>query len=430
MIGKSGDMYSTTWELATIPRDYGVGPGHYMGEYYSGISLHVNFVPDPFADWLTSSNKLARSISAGEDYTVALDKHGKLWAWGENGYGQLGDGTETYRSTPTGLAAPFNAKIWKSVSAGTHHTAAIDTSGKLYTWGKNDKGQLGDGTNTDKNYPVQVGSKTWKSVSVGGNHTTAIDTAGKLWTWGSDLNGQLGNGAGVTDSNIPAELVSPYDTYTWFQVSAGTDHTIAIIETGDTLGKALEWGRVTNTWMTTPGYDKHTPSALAILLSTKTWRYVSAGDCISIAIDNTGEIYYSNNLSNKSNGPKLSTQLPTSPTNFRAKTWVQVSAGKDHFTAIDDTGKIYSWGYNNNGQLGDGTTTTSLTTPVALTQNTRTWIQVSAGAAHGLALDDTGKLYSWGLLNYDQPGYWCPVCESLPCICGTPGCSCCPCHPK
>lgn len=83
-----------------------------------------------------------RSVSAGRLHTMAIGTDGSLWACGNNEYGQLGDGTNTTRNTPTKIGND----TWASVSAGTQHTVAIKSDGSLWAWGNNEYGQLGDGT--------------------------------------------------------------------------------------------------------------------------------------------------------------------------------------------------------------------------------------------------------------------------------------------
>ena len=99
----------------------------------------------------------------------------ELWTWGRNGYGQLGDNTGTNRSTPvTTLSGGAN---WKQVAGGNVHTAAIKTDGTLWTWGRNDFGQLGDNTSgINRSTPVTTfaGGTNWKQVAGGYAHTAAV----------------------------------------------------------------------------------------------------------------------------------------------------------------------------------------------------------------------------------------------------------------
>ena len=93
-----------------------------------------------------------------------------------------------------------NAQCWSQISAGNHHSLAIKTDGTLWAWGNNAYGQLGDGTSISKMYPTQIGTATnWSQITCMNDHNLAIKTDGTLWAWGSNNYGQLGNG---TPGNI------------------------------------------------------------------------------------------------------------------------------------------------------------------------------------------------------------------------------------
>ena len=148
------------------------------------------------------------SVSIGYWHALAIKADGSLWAWGENRNGQLGDGTTINRNTPTQIES---GAIWTFVSAGIWHTLAIKADGTLWAWGNNDFGQLGDGTTINRDTPTQIEfGTTWTSVFASFiSHTVAIKTDGTLWAWGNNGNGQLGDG---TDGNknhryIPVQII-------------------------------------------------------------------------------------------------------------------------------------------------------------------------------------------------------------------------------
>ena len=120
---------------------------------------------------------------------------GGLWSWGRNQSGQLGlgdTGDATSRSSPTQVGSLTN---WKKISAGYIHSLAIKTDGSLWACGTNSNGGLGQGDITHRSSPVQVGSLTdWQSISAGQFHSIAVKTDGTLWAWGSNFFGQLGLG--------------------------------------------------------------------------------------------------------------------------------------------------------------------------------------------------------------------------------------------
>ena len=165
-----------------------------------------------------------KQVSSGGYHTAAIKTDGSLWTWGRNNQGQLGTNNTTSRSTPvTTFAGGTN---WKQVDCGRDHTAAIKTDGTLWTLGRNHRGQLGDNTTTNRNIPVTTfaGGNNWKQVSAF-EHTTAIKTDGSLWTWGFNGNGPLGINNAITRS-------TPVTTFAggnnWKQVNASVFHTSAI----------------------------------------------------------------------------------------------------------------------------------------------------------------------------------------------------------
>jgi alpha-tubulin suppressor-like RCC1 family protein len=139
------------------------------------------------------------SIEAGGTHSLALKANGTLWAWGQNAFGQLGDNTLVDKSTPVQIDAAVD---WVSVAAGGSHTLALKEDGTLWAWGKNSpSGQLGDNSFIDKKIPVQIGADTdWLSIAAGGNHSLALKSDWSLWAWGRNDEGELGNGTftGIT----------------------------------------------------------------------------------------------------------------------------------------------------------------------------------------------------------------------------------------
>ncbi|MDP2157899.1 MAG: hypothetical protein Q8K68_09355, partial [Nitrospirota bacterium] len=167
-----------------------------------------------------------RQIAAGTHHTVAVQSGGILWAWGWNSYGQLGDGTTTDRNAPVQIGSDNK---WTAVAAGYYHTIALKSDGTLWAWGRNGNGQLGDGTTTQRTTPVQVGSDNkWTAVAAGYYHTTALKSDGTLWAWGRNFSGVLGDGT-TTQRNAPLQIGSDNR---WAAVAAGNDHTIALKSDG------------------------------------------------------------------------------------------------------------------------------------------------------------------------------------------------------
>ena len=176
-----------------------------------------------------------KQVACGYYYTAAIKTDGTLWTWGQNNNGQLGDNTLTNRSSPVTTAA--GGTNWKQVACGYYHTTAIKTDGTLWTWGYNFFGQLGNNNTVSYSSPVTTiaGGINWSQVSCGFMHTTAIKTDGTLWTWGKNDFGQLGTANTVSYSSPVTTIAAGTD---WKQVSAGKNHTNAI----KTDGTLWTWG--------------------------------------------------------------------------------------------------------------------------------------------------------------------------------------------
>ena len=157
-----------------------------------------------------TSASITHQISAGGLHTVALKIGKTVWAWGNNTYGQLGNGTNNDSNTPAQVSGISDVV---DIAGGFWHTIALESDGTVLTWGNNTYGQLGDGTNTDRNTPVQVNGLSDINVNVdivipvaGGHwHTVALKSDGTAWAWGNNFYGQLGNGSSI-DSNTPVQV--------------------------------------------------------------------------------------------------------------------------------------------------------------------------------------------------------------------------------
>jgi alpha-tubulin suppressor-like RCC1 family protein len=272
-----------------------------------------------------------KQVAGGGNHTAAIKTDGTLWTWGFNSTGQLGDNTTISRSTPvTTFAGGTN---WKQVTGGGgNHTAAIKTDGTLWTWGLNDNGQLGNNTVTSRSTPVTTfaGGTNWKQVSGGGYNTAAIKTDGTLWIWGRNDYGQLGDNT-TTQRNTPVTTFAGGTN--WKQVSCGFLHNAAI----KTDGTLWTWGF--NSYGRLGINNQTTRSTPVTTFAGGTnWKQVACGGFqYTSAIKTDGTLWTWGRNSFGQLGDNTTTQRFTPVTTFAGGTnWKQVDAasGGSHTTAV------------------------------------------------------------------------------------------------
>lgn len=183
------------------------------------------------------------NITVGGSHFVAIKQDRSLWAWGDNQFGQLGDGTRDPRSEPIRIGTDVG---WLGIVAGgdddpsePSHTVAVKLDGTLWTWGGNRYGQLGHGTTLDSLAPTQVGSETnWGRIAVGSQHTLALKADGTLWAWGRNHSGQLGDGT-TEDRQVPTQIGTDRD---WAFIAGGGTSASSFSMALKTDGSLWTWG--------------------------------------------------------------------------------------------------------------------------------------------------------------------------------------------
>ncbi|MBN1366466.1 MAG: hypothetical protein JW967_00875 [Dehalococcoidales bacterium] len=139
------------------------------------------------------------AISSGLKHCLELKTDGTVWAWGDNEWGQLGDGTRTARYFPTQVK---NLEGIVAISAGHYHSLALKSDGTVWSWGDNESGELGNGTTSNSYFPIQVkGLTKVTAIAAGEAHSLALRSDGTVWSWGNNENGQAGNGTHNTKEN-------------------------------------------------------------------------------------------------------------------------------------------------------------------------------------------------------------------------------------
>ena len=318
-------------------------------------------------------------ISAGGRHTCALYFEGNVSCWGDNEYGQLGDGTTTSRSTPVGVGWFGGFFGVSMISAGGMHTCvqAYNPSGTgEMCWGYNGYGELGDGTTTNRSSPVNVVGLVSEAnaTSSGWRHTCVLTSEGGVKCWGSNNTGQLGNGI-MGDSNKPVDVSGLSSGVS--MVSAGYWHTCAL-----TSGDGVKcWG---DNYFSQLGDGTREPHDVAVSVKdlSGSMSVVSAGVSATCALINGGgvECWGGNDYGELGNGTWSSSSTPVNVSGLTSGV-KGISVGGYHACALTNAGGVKCWGFNWDGELGDGTTTYR-NTPVDVTGLTSGVAAISVGLYH------------------------------------------------
>jgi len=366
----------------------------------------------------------AQQVAKGSNFSVVVRNDGTLWAWGDNTYGQLGDGTNTFRYTPVQIGTASN---WKAVWAGDFHTAAIKTDGTLWVWGRNNYGQLGVGTNDDYNTPIQINlAKNWSTVTCGFGSTFAIKTDGTLWVFGRNNFGQLGDGTTI-DKNTPVLISS---TIGWKKIASNSSNadtwffTTAI----KSDGSLWFWGYNTGNFSVLANYGNsnfiklNTSTLIPTLYNSSNW--ISVGSFYGI--QNNGTLWYFSDSpiqigsssiwkNIEANGKVLSKSDGTFwynnfISNAQTKSQTQITNAidckylgvnllyQDTTVAIymKSDGNIYSWGNNINFDLGIGKSFESIVSKPTQVGKDKDWKLITKYDSNPLVQKTNGILWAWG----------------------------------
>lgn len=358
--------------------------------------------PDQPAERLTAAvAPLAfRQISTGLSHTCGVTTGSLAYCWGRNNAGQLGDGSTTRRLRPTAVAGGLKFLM---VTAGAEYTCGVTTDNRAFCWGDNAAGQLGDGSTTQRLKPVVVaGGRRYRQVRAGYFHTCAINTSDVAFCWGKNGNGQVGDGT-TAARPVPTKVKT---ILTWRWVFAAGLHTC-----GATMDfHAYCWGRNEDGQLgdaTTIQKLRPTPVAgsLAFRLAT-VGAFKGNGDAwtaVSCGLITDGHAYCWGDNHNGSLGDGTTTSR-SSPTAVQGTTlFSTLSVGAAHVCGVTTASRAFCWGTNGNGELGIGATTNAISSPVAVTGGL-TFKAVTAGTSFtcGIASDD--RAYCWGANQYGQLG--------------------------
>jgi alpha-tubulin suppressor-like RCC1 family protein len=334
VVTEAGPQPVETLPVTVVRRDFVIGNSHVCALVGGAVTCRGASVRGQSG--ATSSGLVA--LATGTSHMCGLNPIGDAACWGANDGGQLGDGTRTDRESPVQVRTELH---FSTLTAGATHTCGLAGGGVPICWGQNLNGQIGDGSRIDRLAPTTVGGGLrFTSLVAGWNHTCGLTDNGNAWCWGLNSEGQLGDGSRLdrlTPTLVRASLQS---------LAAGSAHTCGI---GG--GQVMCWG------------DN---------------RFGQLGDGSTEARAQ----------------PVAVDGLPGSATG--------IAAGAVHTCALLADGSAYCWGQNLQGQLGDGSTQSkSRATAVAGGIRFRS---IYAGGALTCGFSTDGSQYCWGLNQSGQLG--------------------------
>lgn len=294
-----------------------------------------------------------RQIVAGRSHTCALRLDDRAFCWGTNGLGQRGNAFENRANSPVPVWGDYS---FVDISAGWYHNCALTSVGLARCWGANQFGQLGLGTTTQRELFAELvrGRHQFVDIAAGALHTCAVAADGRIFCWGANLDGELGNG-----TTLAATEPTPVDTQERFvSVTAGGAHTCAVSRGG----AAYCWGANTEGQL---GVGDDIPASVPFVTTPRRvnavpyFRSLSAGDAMTCGITTAGDaLCWGRGAAGQlGNGALAGTRAPSPvvPPGGPARAFRHLdAAGTSHVCGTTVGGVAYCWGTGERGELGAG----------------------------------------------------------------------------
>jgi alpha-tubulin suppressor-like RCC1 family protein/uncharacterized protein YjdB len=346
------------------------------------------------------------SVSAGQDLSCGVTPLHTLYCWGRNDGGQLGDGTSTDRTTPVAVSLPPGV-TFDSVSAGQDHACALSSTGNVYCWGSNRFGQLGTGTTNPSATPTLISATglSFLAVSAGAQFTCALATTNFAYCWGLNGSGQLGNfnNAGLQMPN-PNPLQNQVTGGPFRAVSAMQGHACGILSGASGQNGAVacwglnDFGQLGRGGGANPPFD---PGPQAITGSTA-YAVVGAGFRLTCAVradgSGTTDCWGLDDVGQLGAPSPIGQQFNSTPGPVSGGfQFATVSAGDSLACGVTTGAQGFCWGDNTFGQLGIGSNTSVPTPPEPRpVSGSLSFAAIDAGQFHACGVTTDKVAWCWG----------------------------------
>jgi RHS repeat-associated protein len=351
-----------------------------------------------------SSCITALAIAAGATHSLEVTTDNTVWAWGDNASGAVGDGTNTTRFAPVQVKGYAGTGVLSGivdVKGGNGFSLALQSNGTVWAWGAGTSGQLGNQASNSSSTPVPVSGlpSSVIAIAAGGSHAMALSSAGKVYTWGSDVSGQLGDGGTNVNRNSAAEV---WGLSGITSIAAGLSHSLAIGSSGLVYG----WGD--NTYgqvgdgATTETTPTEIPGVGAAFFTDAADVAAGSSDSIALKTDGTVWAWGRNHVGQLGNGNQTNQNVPVQ---------VKNSAGTDFLTGISkiDAGWVHNlavtpdqsqhngfgWGGNATGPIGNGSTASTVSYPATIDHSAIS--AVAGGRYHSLITQSNYGYSTWAM---------------------------------
>jgi alpha-tubulin suppressor-like RCC1 family protein len=337
---------------------------------------------------IASRGQTVTKISAGSNHSLLLKSDGSLWAMGDNNSGELGDGTTDNDNYNTNLPEQIVAGNVTAVAAGSGFSLFLKNDGSLWAMGDNGYGELGDGTYNQANLPEQIVAGNVTTIAAGSYHTLFLKSDGSLWAMGDNGDGQLGDGTtdhGFYKTNLPEQIVASNVT----AIAGGSFHSLFLKNDGSLWAMGYNHSGQLGDGTTDHGfYSTNRPEQIVASNVTT----IACGYFHSLFLKSDGSLWVmGDNESGQLGDGTYNNAL--SPEQIVASNVTAIAGGYFHTLFLKSDGSLWAMGDNSAGQLGDGFSN-GTNQPEQIVASGVT--AIAAGSFYSLFLKTDGSLWAMG----------------------------------